>query len=136
MMTIEEFEALLQSAGWGRRQDPEITDKDGCGRICDSGGVVVVDTARGCACMYSTLGNSTVAYTEEYCCDEADGCNLHRDYTDYLWYVEGFVIFDEYGREMDIEAIDQRLCEIARDKDFTLWDFVSTDNVKAGSKWV
>ncbi|MBU2735089.1 hypothetical protein HAQ00_04970 [Acidithiobacillus caldus ATCC 51756] len=105
---LPEFKKLVARNDWQREQNINIID-----RICreetvsdeETGSMELVEIphAFGVATKTSTLEDVRIVYTESFNYDEYDPESLHAstEGQDNIWSVEGIIVLDEDGSEMD-----------------------------------
>lgn len=134
-ISIAEFETLVARNDWQREQDHEVVERldrevEEWDEETESLDLIDIPHVWGWASKISTLGGIKITYTEGFNYDECepDSLSTGTEGQDDVWSVEGIVVVDEEGGELnaheladylnsDFSSIDYSVLEIEQTTD-------------------
>lgn len=124
-LTVDEFKALVMNDEWVRQHDHEIIDRivqerEVYDNYTQEHSLIDVSHVYGWASKTSTLDGIKITYTEGFNYDECDPDSLSTgtEGQNDVWFVEGVVVVDEDGDELNAHELADYL-----DSDFSKIDY-------------
>lgn len=135
-ISIAEFEKLVASNDWQREQDYEVVDwldrqVEEWNEENESLDLRSIPHACGWASKTSTLDDIKITYTEGFNYDECDLDSLSTgiEGQDEVWSVEGVVVVDEYGGEMNAHELADYLNSDFRSIDYSVLEIEQVTDI-------
>lgn len=124
-ISIAEFQALVDLNDWQREQDHEVVGRlerevENWDDNNNFLGMIEVPHVRGWASKTSTLGDIVVTYNEGFSYDECnpDSLRTGAEGTVDVWSVEGIVVVDEDGEQIDAYDLAEYLDTVFSEIDY------------------